>query len=431
MDSSTVFQEVRKVGRDTIQFRLAPTDVAFANTLRRMILTGVDTVGFRSDMNEFGKTTDVTILQNSTPMTNEMLADRIGLLPVTVKNPLAWDPKQFVFKLSVTNDSAQSKDVVAGDIQVLQIDADGKETPVPNTNFFPPDPISGDTALLAVLKGKRPGQPPESIELTATATVGRGREHSRFNPVSQCTYRYTRDTDERRIAELFEKWVTKAKKVADLKALEESQRKELQAEYNTMELDRCYLTDKNGEPNSFDFVVETIGTLDPYTIVKRALDATVVMCSAYQNIESQSLPADLRVTPAANRLEGFDFIFQKQDHTLGNLLQSYIDLFLMDGSKVTFVGYKVPHPLRDEMLLRIGVAGGQESDARKVVAEAARGCVALFKGFSESWDRAIGGFSSSSAAASKPAVVIKGKVKPSAAAAKQTTASKKAAGIIG
>lgn len=428
MAEVNVFQELKKQGRDAISFRMAPTDVAFANTLRRLILTGVESVAFRSDINELGKTSDVEVKRNNTPMTNEMLADRIGLIPIAVKNPLEWDPEKYVFRLSVINESAEPRDVVAADFEVFEKDKEGKEVPVANTNFFHPDPVTGDTALIAVLKGKRPGQAPEGIELTAKATIGRGREHSRFNPVSQCSYRYTRDTDERRLGELFEKWLTKAKKIPDPKALEEDQRKALMAEYNTMEIDRCYLMDKNGEPNSFDFFVETVGTMDPYTIVRRALDVAAVMCSTYTSLDTAALPQDVRVVPAGNRLEGFDFIFQKQDHTLGNLFQSYIDLFLMDGSKVTYVGYNVPHPLRDEMVLRLGIAGGQEVEARKVLAETARGCVALFKGFKDSWLRATGA-PAAPVAASKAPVVIKGKVKTTAAKG-ATTASKKP-GVIG
>jgi DNA-directed RNA polymerase subunit L/DNA-directed RNA polymerase alpha subunit len=427
MAESNVFQEFKRVSPTTIQFRMAPTDVAFANTLRRLILTGVETVAFRSDMNEFGKTTDVSVLRNSTPMTNEMLADRIGLLPITVKNPLDWDPDKYIFRLSITNDSADLRDVLASDIEVFEKGEDGQETKVPNATFFQPDPITRETALLAVLKGKRPGQAPEAIEFTAKASMGNGREHARFIPVSQCAYRYTLDTDERRINELFEKWLSKAKKIADVKGLEEAQRKDLRAEYETMEIDRCYVMDKNGEPNSFDFTVESIGTMDPYQIVKRALIVATNILARYVNLDKQALPADLRVQPAANRLEGFDFLFQAQDHTLGNLLQSYIDLFLMDGSKVTYVGYNVPHPLRDEMVLRLGIAGGQEADARKVIAEAARGCSALFRGFLEAWERATGAGPS---AAPKPQVVVKGRVKASAAAAKAPTGAKKS-GTIG
>ena len=79
---SNVFQRIEQKDRYTVTFTLSPTDVGYANALRRIILTGVESVAFRSDINDLGKTTDVNITKNSTPMTNEMLADRIGLLPI-------------------------------------------------------------------------------------------------------------------------------------------------------------------------------------------------------------------------------------------------------------------------------------------------------------------------------------------------------------
>ena len=81
------------------KFTLSPIHVTYANTLRRIILTGIDTVAFRSDMTSTGTTTDVVIKQNDTPMTNEMLADRIGLVPLHIDNPLSWKRDEYVFTL--------------------------------------------------------------------------------------------------------------------------------------------------------------------------------------------------------------------------------------------------------------------------------------------------------------------------------------------
>ncbi len=76
----------------TMRFMVSPINVSYVNTLRRIILTGVETVGFRSDMistgDKAGTTTDVLVQHNDTPMTNEMLADRVGLLPIHVPEPL-------------------------------------------------------------------------------------------------------------------------------------------------------------------------------------------------------------------------------------------------------------------------------------------------------------------------------------------------------
>ena len=83
------FKNMKKAGENVLQFTLAPTHVSYANTLRRAVLTMVETVGFNADIQDSsGKTTDVIITKNSTPMSNEMLAHRIGLLPIHVEAPL-------------------------------------------------------------------------------------------------------------------------------------------------------------------------------------------------------------------------------------------------------------------------------------------------------------------------------------------------------
>jgi DNA-directed RNA polymerase subunit L/DNA-directed RNA polymerase alpha subunit len=358
-----------------------------------VILTGVETVAFRSDMNDKGTTSDVVVVSNTTPMTNEMLADRIGLLPIHVPDPLQWNPEEYIFRLNVVNDSAETKPVLASDFEVLQRKRpDEDPVQVPNTKFFPPDAISKETCLIAVLKGKQANQTPQKIELTAKASVGIGREHIRFSPVSQCSYSYTIDTDEARQKTFFERWLVANKKVDPQSLEQDPARKEiLEREFQTMEVQRCFLISEKGEPYSFDFVVETVGIQSVQNILDRALQNIETKLALYANLDRGSLPETVRVQPADARMKGFDFIFGKEDHTLGNLLQTWMDENLMDTGEITFVGYKVPHPLRDEMVLRVGVEDGQETTARSMVARAASGCATMFRGWREDWMRASAG----------------------------------------
>ena len=100
------------------------------------------------------------------------------------------------------------------------------------------------------------------------------------------------------------------------------------------------------------------------------------------------LPENVYVQPASSRIKGYEFIFTEEDHTLGNLLQSYIDYNMMgSGSGVDFVGYKVPHPLRDEMVLCIGVEDGSDETAIKVLKNAAQGCLDMFTQWHKEWTR--------------------------------------------
>lgn len=385
----TLFKNPTREGPTLIRFTLAPTHVSYANTLRRAMITEVETVGFRADILEDGSTSDVTILNNSTPMSNEMLAHRIGLLPVHVERPLEWKPSEYIFKLDITNDNADPRDITAADIEVFK-DRGPEEEPlkVPSVEFFHPDPITHDTALLAVLKGRVGSQQPEKLTFTAKATVGTGRENARFMPTtSRCAYGYTLDDDPARRKELFTRWLTNTKKVNPTELEANTEKKgQLEREFATMEVQRCFKVDARGEPFSFDFLVESVGVLDPVYIVARAIDILQGKLVQFASIDVGDLPKDkLRVIPADARMKGFDFIFQGEDHTLGNLLQTWMEQNLVDNGQITFVGYKVPHPLRDEMVLRVGVESGKDVDARAAVALAARQCAQMFKDWAGMW----------------------------------------------
>jgi len=399
--NESVFKNLTQVSKNVIKFQLAPTDVAYANVLRRVILTEVESVAFRSHILEDGSTSDIKILKNSTPMSNEMLAHRVGLIPINISNPLDWNSAQYSFKLNVVNDSPDSRDVVAADIQVLQNRGPEEDPlPIPSGEFFYPDPITSDTSLIAVLKGRIGTQEPESLVFEAVASVGIGRENAQFIPVSQCAYSYTLDPSPDRQREFFEKWLLSHKKI-DTVELETNvtRKKELEREFQTMEVARCFMINERGEPNSFDFTLETIGVLDPFYIVARALQVIQEKLLTYVSIDSGDLPNNIKVRPADARMKGFDFIFAEEDHTLGNLLQCWMDANLVDSGEITYAGYKVPHPLKDEMLLRIGVDDGKETSARTAISKATQACADMFRRWGTQWS-AIGG----TAAAPPPTV---------------------------
>jgi DNA-directed RNA polymerase subunit L len=384
---------------NTLTFQIKDTDVAYVNVLRRMILTGVETLAFNSKMNETGATTDVRISANTTPMTNEMLADRIGLVPIAINsetwNSDGWNKDQFEFRLSMENTTDKSLPVKAEDIQVFKLGtADEGYVPYPpgNKEFFHPDPITGDTCLIAVLKAKQPNTAGQKIEFTARASVGTGNQHIRWCPVSQCSYSYTIDTDEGRQQQYFQRWLENSKKVSlDTLNDEPGKKDALIREFQAMEVQRCFKINESGQPTSFDFIVEAIGTMSIAKIVEKALYNIEKKCAKY----SGELPSDVRVVPADARMKGFDFYFPNEDHTLGNLLQAYMEANQMDTNEISFVGYKVPHPLRAEMVLRVGVdferdkaRDGKQTVARAAISQAAAGCALMFRQWREDWVRA-------------------------------------------
>jgi DNA-directed RNA polymerase subunit L len=391
------FENIRNYKNKVMTFTLAPYHVSYANTLRRIIISGVETAAIKADMTEKGTTTDVTIYRNDTPMTNEMLADRIGLIPLAVTDPLTFDTDKYTFSLTAVNETMEPMDITAGMIEVKETRANEDEPVVIETGrFFPPSPITGDTCLIAVLRPKtNPASKEEGIHFVAKASVGTGRQHARYIPVSQCSYAYTRDDDEGRIEEFFNDWLKNQKNYPDPESLkgETEKYQALRREFNTMAIARCFKVDEQNEPYSFDFNIESVGVLPVQYIVKRACEVIETMCNRYSNIEEGELPEEVSITPSANRMIGFDFLFRGHDHTLGNMLQTWlVDNHVVGDAepKISYAGYSVPHPLRDEMVLRIGVDDGNEVTARAALQAAARGCAAFFEQTKKAWMQATG-----------------------------------------
>jgi DNA-directed RNA polymerase subunit D len=379
---SSVFSKLKRLDKDTISFTLSPSKYQYANTLRRGIQSEVPCLGFRADIKEDGSTSDVKIMKNSTPMSNEMLADRVGLLPIAMPKDVVneWDKESILFRIQVKNETDQVKYVTASDFECFQ-KKDGEEpTRIPNTNFFHPDPVTGETCLLAVLKPMVEGQAPEEIELEAYASIGIGREHTRFNPTSQCSYGNTVDKNEKRIEALKIEWMREHKKVDPTELEKDQVRKQnLDKEFQSLEIQRCFLVDEAGEPYSFDFTVESVGTMSVSLIVARALLSLIQHCDKYSKFAAGDLPENVDIRPTDKTMKGFDIYFQGEDHTLGNLLQCWIaDNKVERDERVNYIGYCVPHPLRDEMKMSIGVEDGKVETVRQIFAEAAESCAKMF-----------------------------------------------------
>jgi len=354
------------------QFTLYNTSTTVANTLRRAILTATRSVSFRANLTN-PSDSGITITKNNSAVFNEMLAHRLTLLPVAL--PTTENLADYTFTLHVVNDTRTVKHVTAQDFTITK----GGE-PISSKSVFPADPITGQASLLVSLRPRwNPEQPAEEIELMARPVVGTGREHMGFSPVSQCSFMNTINLDPVAQDTHYAEWLLAFKNwVAD-----PSHRQE----WENMSIQRCFLKGEDGEPNSFDFTVESVGIRPVKEIVTEGIQAVIALVSEYAENPR------ITFTDTNSRMNGVDVIFENQDHTLGNLLQVIItDLYLSDArspdTHVNYVGYKVPHPLHKYMTLRIGFikdTADMEGLARAVVMRAATEAKIIFEKLAEAW----------------------------------------------
>jgi DNA-directed RNA polymerase subunit L len=401
-------------------FLLENTSSTIANTLRRCILTDTRSVGFRADLTDRANP-GVRIRKNTSVIFNEMLAHRLTLLPLGVRNIDDFDPSRYEFVLQVKNErrgpitNESLRHVKAADFQIREKQPDGTFVDLGSAAIaamFPADPITRDTCLLTTLRPQwNPEQPPEEIDLTATAVIGRGRDFMGFCPVSQCSFENTRDEDPVRQEQFFAQWLADYKKVADPATLAPDALASLREEWGTMAIQRCFLVNERGEPNSFSFTVESIGIRPVREIVAEGIRAVIDLVTPYANTETSSADLGIKVQPVDSRMNGVDVLFEGQEHTLGNLLQTLLTELYLDteapDSPITYAAYKVRHPLHRVMTLRLGIrqpetgaaaAGNNEALVRQVIASAAERARVIFEELGRSWEL-VGGASAAAAAA--------------------------------
>lgn len=397
-------------------FRLANTNITLANVVRRCVLSHTPSVAIRAEPPD---RSNIVITVNTSGLPHEMVAHRISMLPVRA-NPVGFDPELYEFRCDVENKKSKILCVYASDIEVWKRNPDAPlEEPMKqdSAEFFPPDPVTGDTSLIVELAPQwNPSAPNQRLAFTAKASVGVGAEHSRWSPVSVCAYGYTLDPSPERIQGVKTKWLRNTKKIyvregmskEELVKLSENtkavkwedldvgKQSALTREFNTMEIARCYKTDERGEPNDFTFTIESVGIQPIPAIMQAGLAALEAIAKQYSNMDT-TLADNVTLTVGDARFPCVDVHFKDEGHTLGNLLETLLIDDHVAGTiepHITYAGYKVPHPLRKEMFVRIGFPEGdsevQQQTARSVIAVVCRKIIQEARALQQSWAAASG-----------------------------------------
>jgi len=291
--------------------------------------------------------------------------------------------------------------VTASDFRVLEKQEDGEfqDAGLPAASaLFPKDPITGQSSLIISLRPQwNIEQPPEEVDLTAYPVIGRGRDHMGFCPVSQCSFENTRDNDPVRQEQFFNEWLLSFKKLEDQTAVTPEVLAGYRQEWGNMAIQRCFLVDEHGEPNSFDFTVESVGVRPVADIVAEGLHEVASLVRPYADADRTLQDLGIKTQPPDSRMNGFDVMFDGQEHTLGNLLQTLITDIYINGapdSPLVFAGYKIRHPLHRVMTLRLGFRDGvlgTEAQVRDIIATAAGKALSIFESLSRAWASTTGG----------------------------------------
>ncbi len=160
--------EIIQLRENYIEFYLINADLSFANALRRIMIAEVPTMAI--DM--------VSIKANTSPLFDEFIAHRLGLIPLTstdvgryeysrkcnCNEPCESCSVQFYMRVKCETDSME---VTTDHIQSTQ-----KDSSVVPVKFSDNDPI-----IIAKLKRN------QELDMNMIAKKGIGKEHSKWSPV--------------------------------------------------------------------------------------------------------------------------------------------------------------------------------------------------------------------------------------------------------
>jgi len=281
-----------------LEFDLIGYDPAIANAVRRILLSDVPTMAIEK----------VHIYQNTSIMQDEVLAHRLGLIP------LKADPRLFKWKEPDAKDEGTEEDTLefflstkckrnplrneAGEGPYVEHHVYTKQIQwVPNGSqaekMAAPGPVEDDI----LINKMRPGH---EMEFKLFAVKGLGRDHAKFSPVATTFYRLLPqitiikdvfDNDALRLQKCF------SPGVVELEPTEDGRKKAVvvNARYDSCsrnvyrhnDLKECVVLEKIKD--HFIFNVESTGAIKPTEMVPMAMQILIEKCDLYlQEIDDEN-----------------------------------------------------------------------------------------------------------------------------------------------
>jgi len=339
-----------------LHMQLSNVHVSMVNALRRTILSDIPIVAIRTETFD---TNQCTIHTNNTRFHNEIVKQRLSTIPIITQD-LETFPTKYRLVVKAKNESDHEMLWVTTDHFQLQ-DKQNEQflDPMETRKIFPHDtktdrPI--DFLRLRPCIGTTING--EEISLQAEFSVATAKENGMFNVVSKCAYFNVINAEARDNL-----WALRLQNYKN-EGLTEEEIEFEKKNFNYLDAYRCYKTDENGEPNEFEFMIESIGIYGNYQIGYMACQILINKCKTFaNNVESQIVPIheskhsrDLGYTSiTVSSIENaHDIILEEEDYTLGHILCHMLyTLFYKQDEDITYVGFKKYHPHDDYSVLRM------------------------------------------------------------------------------
>ena len=118
------YKDAWDVKKNYMTFDLEGVDNTFANAIRRIILTDIKYISFKTRPYQ---ESEIKIVINETTMDNQKLTHRIGLVPLHIEYPEQFDINDYQFYVDKKNTGNDIMEVTSQDIKIKKL-SHNKET---------------------------------------------------------------------------------------------------------------------------------------------------------------------------------------------------------------------------------------------------------------------------------------------------------------
>jgi len=342
---------------NVLKFTLSDVNVSFANAIRRIILSEIPCIVFKTAPYEENK---CMIYTNTSRLNNEIIKQRLSCIPIHIDD-LAFPIEDYILELNEKNDTDTIKIITTNDFKIKNI-KNGKYLSREAVNkIFPPDPISNNYIDFVRLRPKLSDNiDGEQLSLESAFSISNAKENGMFNVVSCSAFSNTLDQ-----IKANETW---AEKEEELKREEYDEEKIqfMKKDWYTLDALRHF------KPDSFDFTIETVGVFENEYIVIQACEIMIKKIQKFKEDIQERYEA-LIVDNQDVAIENcYDIKLEGEDYTLGKVIEYIIySHYYVETQDITFCGFSKPHPHINESFIRIcGKTTGKRqflSDKNKVV----------------------------------------------------------------
>lgn len=321
-----------------MKFTVESINVSIINAIRRTILADIPVIVLDTLSKD-----SVNISKNTSLLNNEILKQRLGCIPVHIKDTsIPVDSLQVHVKLNNTANSFMY--VTTKDFKIYDTKSETYLSEDKNKEIFPKNKITDSYILFARLKPRISDNiPGEEIELTCGLKKSSARESGMYNVACSCGYKNTVDRVKQN-----DVWQEKEKELAEEENMNE--------EYIEFEKENWFLSDalRYYKKDSFDFALESIGIYSNTELIHLACDILIEKLNTIKSeTEVENKSYEIIDFPVAMK-NSFDIKLYNEDYTVGKVLEYILHYeYYREQGILSYVGFTKKHPHDTYSFVRI------------------------------------------------------------------------------